>query len=548
MKAIVHIGTEKTGTSSIQKFLYQNRRKLRSHGFHFLQSAGKLNNQALPAFCIRDEKMDDFFLNQGIETLEQRDEARREFTAEFEAELNGLPASIHTVLISSEHFHSRIRTEEEMDNVHAFLSPYFDDIKIICYLREQGVTCASYYSTSLKTGQPTSFEDFMLRCEPRNYYFNYLDMLANWERCFGLDALDVSLFSKEHFERGDLLEDFAKKLSPDLVGVLNTSIQVENESLSPAGQALLRAVNMVFPGRTSRAEVRPIREKCRQLIYNSLRGAGQRPPLNSHLQIFDSFRESNEALREKFFPDVDVVFPEPGETVAIDTRVPDGFFDVQAGVLSILRKDGAGVVTVEELTAFLSALGESIDDIVKAGDADADDTERMRRLTRQDARILKRAAQGYEKRNPELAYQLLSICEKADDSVPGIQNKLKEYKRDRQRPPKQQYFVRSFVDTESPAWDPENISGEELFAWYASFQDRIVGAMVNRLDDTQQQGEIVRLNGVAVDQDGFTIIEADSREEVEEIASRCPLLKVGGSVEVSSLSLLAPGMQGAVVK
>jgi len=548
LKAIVHIGTEKTGTSSIQKFLYQNRRKLRSYGFHFLQSAGKLNNQALPAFCIREDRVDDFFLNQGIETIEERNDARRAFTAEFEAELESLSSSIHTVLISSEHFHSRIRTEEEMDNVHAFLSRYFDEIKIVCYLREQGATCASYYSTSLKTGQPTSFMDFMLRCGPRNYYFNYLDMLANWERCFGLDALDVALFDKEHFERGDLLEDFAKRLSPDLVGALNTSIDVENESLLPAGQALLRAVNIVFPFRTSRAEVRPIREKCRKLIYEGLRGSGQRPPISSHVHIYDSFRESNEALRKKFFPDVDVIFREPGEQAVEEVRIPDGFFDVQAGVLSILRKNGAGIVTGEELTAFITALGQSLGDLVNQGENEADATETVRRLTRQDARILKRAAQGYEKRNPELAYQLLSLSEKADDSVPGIKSKLKEYQLERQRPPKQHYFVRSFVDTKSPAWDPENVSAEDLFAWYASFQDRIVGAMVNRLDDTKQQGPIERLNGVAIDQDGFTIIEADSREEVEEIASRCPLLKVGGSVEVSSLSLLVPSMQSAVVK
>ncbi|NND66412.1 MAG: hypothetical protein HKN19_02385, partial [Halioglobus sp.] len=46
--------------------------------------------------------------------------------------------------------------------------------------------------------------------------------------------------------------------------------------------------------------------------------------------------------------------------------------------------------------------------------------------------------------------------------------------------------------------------------------------------------------------DGFTIIEADSREEIEEIASRCPVLQLGGSVEVSALSVIAPGMQSAV--
>ncbi len=541
----MHIGTEKTGTTSIQKFLYQNRRKLRSHGYHFVQSPGKMNNQALPAICIRDEKMDDFFRNLGIETIEQRDAYRRHFTAEFEAELAGLPDAVHTVLISSEHFHSRIRTEGEMDNVHAFLSRYFDDIKIVCYLREQGVTCSSYYSTSLKSGGPSSFGDFMLRCTPSNYYFNYLDMLANWERCFGFDALDVSLFGRQHFERGDLLEDFAKKINPALVGNLNTAIQVENESLSPAGQAIMRAVNMVYPGRTARAEVAPIREKCRKLIYDKLRGSGQRLPLTNHLQIFDSFRESNEELRRKFFPDVETIFEEPTEASSVDTRLPEDFVDVQMAVLNVLRKDGRGIVTTEEIAQFLSALGRSIDEIVNP-DESGQDGAREVALTRQDARILKRAAQGYEKRNPEMAYLLLRLSEKADGTIPGIHHKLEQYERERQRPTKAQYFIRSFVDFNSPDWNPDDLTVESLYAWYSSFREQIVGAMINRLDDTQRHGPIAQVNGFDIGQDGFTIIEADSREEAEEIAARCPLLQVGGSVEVSCLSLLTPGMQSAV--
>ncbi|NND69866.1 MAG: hypothetical protein HKN19_19910, partial [Halioglobus sp.] len=476
---------------------------------------------------------------------EQRDAYRREFTAEFEAELQGLPASVHTVLISSEHFHSRIRTEEEMDNVHAFFSRYFDDIKIVCYLREQGVTCSSYYSTSLKSGGPISFEDFMLRCAPTNYYFNYLDMLANWERCFGFDALDVALFSREHWERGDLLEDFAKKISPDLVGKLDTSIQAENESLSPAGQALMRAVNMVFPGRTARAEVDPIRDKCRKLIYDKLRGPGQRLQLSSHLHVFDSFRESNEALRKKFFPDVEVIFPEPTEAGGVDASLPDAFVDVQIAVLNVLRKDGKGIVTPDEITDFITALGRSINEIVNPGEANMEEAKDVA-LTRQDARILKRAAQGYEKRNPEMAYQLLSLSEKADATIPGIHHKLEQYQREREIPTRQQYFVRSFVDRESPDWDPEKLNHDLLYGWYASFQDQIVGAMVNRLDETTSLGPVTRPEDADIAVDGFTIIEADSREEIEEIASRCPLLQVGGSVEVSALSLLVPGMQSAV--
>ena len=302
LKVIVHIGTEKTGTTSIQQFLYQNRRKLRRAGYHFLQSAGKINNRALPAICIGEDRFDDFFRSQGILTTEDRRVYRERLLSEIESEINSLPRGVHTVLISSEHFHSRIRTEEEMDAVHAVLTRFFDGIRVICYLREQVTTCSSYYSTSLKSGGTESFSKFMQRCAPSNYYFNYLTMLANWERCFGFDALDVALFDKSRFLNGDLLDDFSARVDPALVGKLNKKIQIANESLSTAGQALALGVNQAFPIRTARAELAVLRDKSKKLIYQRLKGKGRRPSLETQREMFQAFGDCNEDLRKKILP------------------------------------------------------------------------------------------------------------------------------------------------------------------------------------------------------------------------------------------------------
>jgi hypothetical protein len=113
-----------------------------------------------------------------------------EFIKNFEKEIQSVPAGIHTFIISSEHFHPRIRSEAELDNVYKVLSAYFDEIKIVCYFREQVDTCISYYSTHMKSGGTDPFLAFLDRCKPSNYYFNYYEVLANWERRFGLDALE----------------------------------------------------------------------------------------------------------------------------------------------------------------------------------------------------------------------------------------------------------------------------------------------------------------------------------------------------------------------
>ena len=85
LKAIVHIGTEKTGTTSIQRYLYLNRKKLKNSGFHFIQSAGNTNNRAIPAYCISDDRNDDFFRVEGIATPQEREDFRRIFIKKFES-------------------------------------------------------------------------------------------------------------------------------------------------------------------------------------------------------------------------------------------------------------------------------------------------------------------------------------------------------------------------------------------------------------------------------------------------------------------------------
>lgn len=126
MKAIVHMGTEKTGTRSIQQYLHLNRKELRKAGCHFIQSAGELNNRTIPAYCIGEETFDDCFRLEGITALEEKEQSRQSLIRGFEYKLHSLPENFHTVIISSEHVHSRIKTDAEMDNVYELLSGYSD--------------------------------------------------------------------------------------------------------------------------------------------------------------------------------------------------------------------------------------------------------------------------------------------------------------------------------------------------------------------------------------------------------------------------------------
>lgn len=107
MKVIVHIGTEvhisteKTGTSSIQQYLYLNRKALRKAGCHCSQSAGELKNRTISAYCISEKTFDGCFRLEGITTLEEKEQSRQSLIRDFEYELHNLPESLHTIANTS---------------------------------------------------------------------------------------------------------------------------------------------------------------------------------------------------------------------------------------------------------------------------------------------------------------------------------------------------------------------------------------------------------------------------------------------------------------
>lgn len=554
MKAIVHIGTEKTGTTSIQKFLFQNRRKLRAAGFHFLQSAGSTNNRALPAYFVAEDRYDDFYRDVGIITREAKAEFRKQFLEKFEHEIRSLPKSVHTVIVSSEHFHSRLRSTEEVDKVYEFFTTYFDEIKIVCYLRDQVSTCASFYSTGLKSGNPSTFTEFFQRCTPENYYFNYYSVLSNWERCFGFDSLDVSLFSRKSFLNNSLLDDFTSKLDPALIGVLNSEIDIENESLNPLGQALARGLNLAFPVRSSRPELAHIREKCKAGIYQRFRGTGRKPALEVQQKIYSDFAESNELLRKKFFPQMALVFEPPVDEPDPVTVIDEQFVDGIVSLFNDLKKHGKDVIRADEYADITRGILTGAFDVFE-NEADSDgsgEVAKKRRankasnggikavISKAHLRSLVFAAGSVESKDPKAAQALLQLVQEIDPTRLDLTPKLDQIKRKEALMQRNKYAITYTGVTESDDPDVRERQREEFGAWLNSFADCIDGALINLLEDTHtlrlENEELVRKPSISA---GFVIIRVDSEEAAYSIAKRCPHLLHGGTVFVSAVQLVS---------
>jgi hypothetical protein len=315
----LHIGTEKTGTTSIQRFLFNNKKILHEIGYHFIQSAGHINNRCLPSYGMDDKKHDDFFLIRQIDTINKKKTFREKTKSELEDEINSLPDSIHSIIISSEHFHSRTNTIEEIQRVKDLIYPFYDSIKIICYLREQSALCSSSYSTDIKAGRDSSFVKYSESCNTENVFYNYEKMLYNWSILFGIDNVCVRTFDKDKLINKNIIHDFSSQLNINKLNALNTEHEKSNVSLNHLGEILGRAINKVIPKYDTSGVIDKRRNRAIASLSDHFQGTGFSFNSEQSKKIFKEFQASNREVSRLYLKQEDdlFVYKEPSSTINV---------------------------------------------------------------------------------------------------------------------------------------------------------------------------------------------------------------------------------------
>ena len=126
MKCFLHIGTEKTGTTVLQDWLYDNRERLSETGIYLSGNIGVPNNNLIPAYF--QSHLDDWAMSQGIANEEEKNKYFTGFLGRLTDEIDEAQSKHHTFVITSEHLHSRVRRIEEIQNLHSFLTHVFDEV------------------------------------------------------------------------------------------------------------------------------------------------------------------------------------------------------------------------------------------------------------------------------------------------------------------------------------------------------------------------------------------------------------------------------------
>jgi hypothetical protein len=315
MKLVLHIGTEKTATTTLQHFLYHNRKALLKQRIALLDGVGIPNNRMLPAFCQPEDMFDNFFRQRKINSVAEKNRFFLGFSQKLESEILKAKKHADTLIITSEHFHSRLRGPASIQRLYDLISPYFDAIEICCYFREQSSLAFGAYSTSIVSGNDKDFEVHLKKVTPENHYYNYDALLTKWATVFGRENLRPLLYGAQHFHEGDIRRDFLRVVKEDInCDPLYFNISDLNKILGLVGLKLAQINNTLNPrylkdGRTN---------KLRKAIFSSIKDSSVSSlgeiffPQAS--DIYRAFENSNVDFANKFLACEGNPFPDPAHT------------------------------------------------------------------------------------------------------------------------------------------------------------------------------------------------------------------------------------------
>lgn len=242
MRCVLHIGTEKTGTTVLQDWLYANIGRLSAQRVYLSKILGATNNRLFPAFFRTD--LDEWAREKNLKTIAEKERYFEKFLPNLAKEIEKAAVNHDVFLITSEHLHSRVTTLGDIKKIHKFLSRHFEQTQILCYFRNQADMALSSYSTELKFTSSAHLSDFLKKVTPENYYYNFLAIADNWGGIFGRKNCLFRVYDQESFVAGDIRKDFADAVFPGIdLEQFDFSIGRSNKSLSALQAKIFRLIN-----------------------------------------------------------------------------------------------------------------------------------------------------------------------------------------------------------------------------------------------------------------------------------------------------------------
>ncbi|TYB90221.1 hypothetical protein [Oceaniovalibus sp. ACAM 378] len=320
MKAIIHIGMPKAGSTTIQECLWANRDTLLENGVVYSRMRqGQTPNREIWYAALLLSGAD-----LGARTYRSRFGRHNpdEIAGVVEQYANHLDETakrddLRLYVASSEHLY-HLERDGAIEALDRFLHARFDEVHYVAYLRCREDFLLSRYSQHLRSGGTLQFDQYL----DEQLTDDFAAPVDRWVKAVGADRITLRLLEPDALTGGDLVTDFLTLLNVPPTKMVQVPRQ--NEAFSAKAAVIARAVNEEL----SRDGAN---QMARRAILRHVRISGQSDPrltLNQDQRdrICAATSDANEKLRLAFFPDRDFLFTPRGDGQAsslANTDLPD---------------------------------------------------------------------------------------------------------------------------------------------------------------------------------------------------------------------------------
>lgn len=215
-KAFIHIGMNKTGSTSVQRYLYE-KRQVGDYSYPVFE-----NDISHFRAAIQFGFYGDLLANTGYND------------PVFAARFAELLTAHDKVILSSEHFSEVINFKALVDFKRYMENIGFHDIKIILVVRDPASYFDSFYREIVKWGSCETKNDFITRNAMKRIMFDVYDV---YSEVFGNKNIHVI-----EYDSKDTISPICKILDSDF-SIPNPELYRENKSLTAMDTELFRMIN-----------------------------------------------------------------------------------------------------------------------------------------------------------------------------------------------------------------------------------------------------------------------------------------------------------------
>jgi hypothetical protein len=292
MRLIFHIGTPKTGTTAVQRFICANLQPLAEAGIHYATAphGSEQANAIANALSMDEDRAVRAFLAKHVSVARQRGAGTLLVSAENFYARNIHRAMQHQEIVPNAHE----RDQKFVETLRDLVPNEIETCRVACYFRRPDRYAESLYNQHVKRGViDSTFEAFLSLIEPALFYDR---CLRAWADVFGQRNCTVRLYDSV---KNDVVGDFAAHV----LGIhdLFRFAHVHNQSNRRVTRDLLEFKRL--KNRTARFGERHMEDAILSLVNEEIGSPGEEP---ASYQDFLSPDDRAELLR-RLQPEVDAL-------------------------------------------------------------------------------------------------------------------------------------------------------------------------------------------------------------------------------------------------